>query len=159
MNWLFKPGVPDELVEDIYMHTLTLAIFAAIRRTPRAPGDLAQRTTTSPPAYRCVYTNVETGQKARGSVEAAMRTVLGGLADRALITLGDDFVEANLGAFLAAEGPHGALRRALTRWSLTAAAPSRATWWSSTATGRSRGTRSSTGAGSPRRTLRDRMGR
>ena len=69
-------------------------------------------------AYRCVYTNVETGQTARGNVEAAMRTVLGGLADRALITLGDDYVEANLGAFLAAEGPHGALRRALTRWSL-----------------------------------------
>ena len=28
-------------------------------------------------AYRCVYTNVETGQTARGNVEAAMRTVLG----------------------------------------------------------------------------------
>ncbi len=36
MNWLFKPGTPGELVEDIYMHTLALAIFAAIRRTPRA---------------------------------------------------------------------------------------------------------------------------
>ena len=36
MNWLFKPDAPDELVEDIYTHTLTLAIFAAIRRTPRA---------------------------------------------------------------------------------------------------------------------------
>ena len=36
MNWLFKPGTPDELAEDIYMHTLTLAIVAAIRRTPRA---------------------------------------------------------------------------------------------------------------------------
>ena len=68
--------------------------------------------------YRCVYTNVETAQTARGSVEAGMRTILGGLADRALLTLGDDYVEANLEAFLAAEGPHGALRRALTRWSL-----------------------------------------
>ncbi len=68
--------------------------------------------------YRCVYTNVETGQTARGSVEAAMQTVLGGLADRALITLGDDYIETNLEAFLTAEGPHGALRRALTRWSL-----------------------------------------
>ena len=36
MNWLFEPGTPDELVEDIYMHTLTLAIFAAIQRTPKA---------------------------------------------------------------------------------------------------------------------------
>ena len=69
-------------------------------------------------AYRCVYTNVETGQTARGNVEAGMQTILGGLADRALVTLGDDYVEKNLGAFLAAEGPHGALRRALTRWSL-----------------------------------------
>ena len=68
--------------------------------------------------YRCVYTNVETAQTARGSVEAGMRTILGGLADRALLTLGDDYVEANLEAFLMAEGPHGALRRALTRWSL-----------------------------------------
>ena len=36
MTWLFKPDSPDELVEDIYMHTLTLAFFAAIQRTPRA---------------------------------------------------------------------------------------------------------------------------
>ena len=69
-------------------------------------------------SYRCVYTNVETGQTARGSVEAAMQTVLGGLAERALVTLGDDYVETNLEAFLTVEGPHGALRRALTRWSL-----------------------------------------
>ena len=74
-------------------------------------------------AYRCVYTNVETGQTARGNVEAAMRTILGGLAERALVTLGDDYVEANLGAFLGAEGPHGALRRALTRWSLNGSRP------------------------------------
>ena len=36
MNWLFKPETSDELVEDIYMHTLTLAIFAAIQRAPTA---------------------------------------------------------------------------------------------------------------------------
>ena len=36
MNWPFEPGAPDNLVEDIYMHTLTLAIFAAIQRTPKA---------------------------------------------------------------------------------------------------------------------------
>ena len=35
-NWLFAPGTPDELVEDIYMHTLMLAIFAAIQRAPKA---------------------------------------------------------------------------------------------------------------------------
>ena len=36
VNWLFAPGTPDELVEDIYMHTLTLAVFAAIQRAPKA---------------------------------------------------------------------------------------------------------------------------
>ncbi len=36
MTWLFKHGTPGELVEEIYMHTLTLAFFAAIQRTPRA---------------------------------------------------------------------------------------------------------------------------
>ena len=36
VNWLFKPETCDELVEDIYMHTLPLAIFAAIQRAPTA---------------------------------------------------------------------------------------------------------------------------
>ena len=36
MNWLFEPGTPDELIEDIYIHTLTLAIFAAIQKTPKS---------------------------------------------------------------------------------------------------------------------------
>ena len=36
VNWLFEPGTPDELVENIYMHTLTLAICAAIQTSPRA---------------------------------------------------------------------------------------------------------------------------
>ena len=36
VNWLFEPHTPDELVEDIYMHTLTLALSAAIQRTPTA---------------------------------------------------------------------------------------------------------------------------
>ena len=36
VNWLFKPSTPDEVVEDIYMYTLPLAIFAAIQRAPTA---------------------------------------------------------------------------------------------------------------------------
>ena len=36
VNWLFKPETCDELVEDIYMHTLPLAIFPAIQRAPTA---------------------------------------------------------------------------------------------------------------------------
>ena len=35
-NWLFKPGTPDEMLEDIYIHTLTLTIFAAIQRARKA---------------------------------------------------------------------------------------------------------------------------
>ena len=36
VNWLFKPGTPDEVIEDIYVHTLTLAIFAAIQWARKA---------------------------------------------------------------------------------------------------------------------------
>ena len=36
VNWLFEPSAPDELVGDIYMHTLPLAIFAGIQRAPTA---------------------------------------------------------------------------------------------------------------------------
>ena len=36
MNWLVEPGTPDELIEDIYIHNPTLAIFAAIQRAPKA---------------------------------------------------------------------------------------------------------------------------
>ena len=33
MNGLFESGTPDKLAEDIYIHTLTPAIFAAIQRS------------------------------------------------------------------------------------------------------------------------------
>ena len=36
VNWLFEPGIPDELVEEIPLHTVPLAIFAAIQGTPKA---------------------------------------------------------------------------------------------------------------------------
>ncbi len=69
-------------------------------------------------AYRCVYTNVEPGQTARGDVAAGMRTVLAGLSEEALIALGDDFLDGMWEQALARAGPHGALRYALGRWSL-----------------------------------------
>ena len=31
MNWLFEPGAPDEMMKDIYIHTLPLAIAAAVQ--------------------------------------------------------------------------------------------------------------------------------
>ena len=34
LNEVREPGTRDELVEEIYMHTLPLAIFAAIQTTP-----------------------------------------------------------------------------------------------------------------------------
>ena len=36
LNWLFEPDTSDALVEDIYTHTLPLAIFAAIQKAPKA---------------------------------------------------------------------------------------------------------------------------
>lgn len=36
VNWLFEPGTPDDVIEDIYIHTLTLAIFAATQRARKA---------------------------------------------------------------------------------------------------------------------------
>lgn len=35
LNWLFEPESPDELIEDIYTHTLTLAICAAMQGTQK----------------------------------------------------------------------------------------------------------------------------
>ena len=69
-------------------------------------------------AYRCVYTNVETGQTARGDVAAGMRTVLAGISEEALVALDDDFLDGTWEQALARAGPHGALRQALGRWSL-----------------------------------------
>ena len=69
-------------------------------------------------AYRCVYTNVETGQTARGDVAAGMRTVLAELSERALVSLGDGFLDGTWERTLDRAGPHGALRQALGRWSL-----------------------------------------
>ena len=69
-------------------------------------------------AYRCVYTNVETGQTARGDVAAGMRTVLAELSERALVALGDGFLDETWERTLDRAGAHGALRQALGRWSL-----------------------------------------
>ncbi len=35
MNWLLEPSTPDELVENIDMHTLAVAIFAVIQSRPQ----------------------------------------------------------------------------------------------------------------------------
>ena len=68
--------------------------------------------------HRCVYANVETAQTARGDVAAGVRTVLAGISEEALISLGDDFLDETWERTLSRVGPHGALRQALGRWSL-----------------------------------------
>ena len=53
VNWLFKPKTCDELVEEIYTHTLPLAICAAIQRAQTArvtwpqDGEIAARVMTA----------------------------------------------------------------------------------------------------------------
>ncbi len=69
-------------------------------------------------AHRCVYANVETGQTARGDVGAGIQAVLAEISERALVTLGDGFLDETWKRTLDRTGPHSALRQALGRWSL-----------------------------------------
>ena len=59
--------------------------------------------------YRCVYANFEVGQAAREDTSRAMRALLGELARRARLTLGDETPDALRGAALETEGADGAL--------------------------------------------------
>ncbi|MDE0190444.1 MAG: ATP-binding protein [Gammaproteobacteria bacterium] len=68
--------------------------------------------------YRCVYVNVETAQTARGDVAAGIRSVLAEVSERALVALGDGFLDETWERTLDRAGPHSALRQALGRWSL-----------------------------------------
>ena len=66
-------------------------------------------------SYRCVYANVEAGQAGRENTERAMRAILGQLALRARVTLGDTFVDDAWRDALASFGPDGALQELLSR--------------------------------------------
>ena len=68
--------------------------------------------------HRCVYANVETAQTARGDVGAGVRAILAEISERALVALGDGFLDETWERTLTRAGPHGALRQALGRWSL-----------------------------------------
>ena len=72
--------------------------------------------------YRCVYVNVEAAQALREDVEQATQVILGELASRARLTLGDEFLTQTWAAIFAEFGP-GALREALTRWAEASPAP------------------------------------
>ena len=66
--------------------------------------------------YRCVYANFEVGQAAREDTARAMRALLGELARRARLTLGDETPDGLRSAALEAEGADGALVDVLSRW-------------------------------------------
>ena len=66
--------------------------------------------------YRCVYVNVEGGQAMREDIEQVTRTILAGLASRARLTLGDEFLTRVWPSILGEVGPGAALQEALTRW-------------------------------------------
>ena len=94
-------------------------VLHAPRQTGKTSALLALRdllNAGSADGYRCVYANIEVGQWAREDVEAAMRSILGGLASRARRTLGDDALEEMWPGLLAKYGPGAALGETLSRW-------------------------------------------
>ena len=66
--------------------------------------------------YRCVYANFEVGQAGREDTARVMRALLGELARRARLTLGDRTPDGLRGAALETEGADGALVDVLSRW-------------------------------------------
>ncbi len=73
--------------------------------------------------YRCVYANLEVAQAAREDVRAGMQAVLAELEDWAAQAPGDDALPGLWSGVLETAGPHTALKRALTRWSLSDSKP------------------------------------
>lgn len=67
-------------------------------------------------AYRCVYTNVETGQAMGEDILEALRAILGQLGARARRTLGENFLSEVWPGILETFGPAGALQEALAQW-------------------------------------------
>ncbi len=67
--------------------------------------------------YRAIYANFESAQAAREDVSAAMKAILGELADEAQ-AMSDASLEPNTWIdILDVYGPHGALQQLLVRWS------------------------------------------
>ena len=107
----------DEILRLI--HRERYFVLHAPRQTGKTSALLALRDLLNEDgAYRCVYANVGAGQTARGDVAAGMRTVLAELSERALVALGDGFLDETWERTLDRAGPHGALRHALGRWCL-----------------------------------------
>ena len=73
--------------------------------------------------YRCVYANFEVGQAAREDTARAMRAMLGELARRARLTLGEETPDRLRAAALESEGADGALIDVLSRWAAAESRP------------------------------------
>ena len=67
-------------------------------------------------AHRCVYTNVEPAQTARGNVEQGLRATMTTLAREARLTLRDDQLGELWPDLIGTVGPHAILLESLTRW-------------------------------------------
>ena len=73
--------------------------------------------------YRCVYANFEVGQAGREDTLRAMRAMLGELARRARMALGDRLPDRVRHEALEREGADGALIEVLSRWAESDARP------------------------------------
>ena len=94
-------------------------VLHAPRQTGKTSALLALRDLLNSGAagdYRCVYADFEVGQAAREDTARAMRALLGELARRARVTLGDRTPGDLRGPALEAEGADGALVEVLSRW-------------------------------------------
>ena len=68
-------------------------VLHAPRQTGKTSAMLALRDLLNEEGdYHCVYVNVEGGQAMREDIEQVTRTILAGLASRARLTLGDEFL-------------------------------------------------------------------
>ena len=114
----------DEVLQLVYDERYF--VLHAPRQTGKTSALLALRDLLNRGAegeYRCVYVNVEAGQAGREDVGRAMRTILGELATEARATLEDEFVDRIWPDILQRNGPDGALREVLGRWSEAGARP------------------------------------
>ena len=101
-------------------------VLHAPRQTGKTSALLALRDLLNAGAagdYRCVYANFEVGQAAREDTARAMRAMLGELARRARLTLGDETPDRLRASALETEGADGALIDVLSRWAEADARP------------------------------------
>ena len=73
--------------------------------------------------YACVYCNVELGQGAREDVDAALHAIIGAIARRVEMVLGETYLLEQQEAIRRQAGEHGVLNALLTAWAKHSAKP------------------------------------